>query len=56
MVSIFLAANANGTTLKQLLLSGQPKENLNHEEFYSRCARSIKSSSNVWVTEELITI
>ena len=54
MVGIFLTANADGTTLKQLLLSVQPKENLNHEDFNSRCA--IKSSSNAWMNEELITI
>ena len=54
MVNIFLTANSDGTTLKQLLLSVQPKEDLNHEKFDSRCA--IKSCSNAWMNEELITI
>ena len=47
MVSVCLAAKADGTKLKPFVVFEQPKQNLNHGEFKSCCV--VKSSSNAWM-------
>ena len=56
MVSICLAAKADGTKLKPLVVFRAAKRESNSldEEFESRCV--VKSSGNAWMNEELITI
>ena len=40
--------------INHFLFSMQPKENVNHEEFESRCV--VRRSDNAWMNKELITI
>ena len=56
MVSICLAAKADGTKLKPLVVFRAAKRESNSldEEFESRCV--VKSSGNAWMNEELTTI
>ena len=55
MVSVRVAAKANGTKLKPLLFSVQLKKSKSlDEEFKSRC--EVKSSGKAWMNEELTII
>ena len=56
MVSICLAAKADGTKLKPFVVFCVTKREskLLDEEFESRCV--VKSSGNAWMNKELITI
>ena len=56
MVSVCLAAKADGTKLKRFVVfDGAKRESIPlDQEFESHCA--VKSSGNAWINEELITI
>ena len=56
MVSVCLAAKADGTKLKPLVVFRAVKRESNslYEESESRCV--VKSSGNAWIKEELMTI
>ena len=56
MVRVCLAAKADGTKLKPLVVFRAVKRESNslYEEFESCCV--VESSGNAWIKEELITI
>ena len=56
MISVCLAAKADGTKLKTVVVFGAAKRESKSldEEFKSRCV--VKSSDNAWKKEELTTI
>ena len=56
LVSVCLAAKANGTKLKPCVVFRVAKRESKslHEEFKSRCVD--KSSGNAWMNEEITTI